>query len=244
MEHAIFEVLERYHLSEFPNAADLPEEDGEPLETSWHRAEINLLIDIIHQAWQGRQDFYVGGNMFIYFSPRQVRNQDYKGPDFFLVKNVDGSYSRPKWVVWEEGGRFPNVIVELLSPSTANEDLTTKKMLYERTFRTPEYFCYDPFDDQLWGWRLSLYGQYEALPFDEQGRLWSEELGAWVGVWDGEFLGEHARWLRFFDEAGNLLPTIAEAARARADEEHARAERAEAEAARLREELERLKKGV
>lgn len=62
MEHAIFEVLERYHISEFPNAAELPEEDGEPLESSWHRNEINLLIDILRQTWQGRKDFYVSGH--------------------------------------------------------------------------------------------------------------------------------------------------------------------------------------
>jgi hypothetical protein len=30
-----------------------------------------------------RQDYFVGGNMFIYYSRRQVRNRDFRGPDFF-----------------------------------------------------------------------------------------------------------------------------------------------------------------
>src|SRR5881296_1277934 len=49
--------------------------------------------------------------MFIYYSARQVRNRYYyKGPDFFVVRNVDGVKDRPCWIVWEEDGRFPNVI--------------------------------------------------------------------------------------------------------------------------------------
>jgi hypothetical protein len=28
--------------------------------------------------------------MFIYFSAEQVRSRDYRGPDFFVVKGVDG----------------------------------------------------------------------------------------------------------------------------------------------------------
>ena len=108
-------------------AMTLPTEDGEPLETSWHRSEINLLIEMIRVHWRGRRDFYAGGNMFIYYSLAQARNRDYRGPDFFVARGVDGSFSREAWVVWEEGGKYPDVIVELLSPSTAREDLTTKK---------------------------------------------------------------------------------------------------------------------
>jgi len=149
----IIEVIQRYEVPTIPEI-DLPEEDGEPLESNWHRAQINLLIDVVYQRWHDRQDFFAGGNMFIYYSARQIRQQDYKGPDFFLVKEIDGSYPRQQWVIWEEDGRFPNVIIELLSPTTANEDLGRKKHLYERNFRTPDYFCYDPYEDQLWGWRL------------------------------------------------------------------------------------------
>ena len=212
----------------FP-ALELPTEDGIPLESSWHRAQINLLIELLRFHWRDRTDFYVGGNMFIYYSLEQVRTHSYRGPDFFVVKGVDGSYSRGAWVVWEEGGRYPDVIVELLSPSTARIDKTVKKDLYERVFRTPEYFCYDPDSEELIGWRLSA-GRYRPLEPNERGWLWSEELELWLGKWQGEFQREQAVWLRFYDREGNLIPTEAEAARQRA-------EAAETELARLRERL-------
>jgi Uma2 family endonuclease len=224
------EAPQQYNITDFPDLDDLPEEDGEPLETNWHRAQMNLLIDVVTTRWRDRQDFFVGGNMFIYYSPEQARSRDYKGPDFFLVKNIDGSYSRNKWVAWVEGNRLPNVIVELLSPSTASEDLGRKKDLYERTFRTPDYFCYDPDEDYLWGWHLTKR-RYVPLEPNEQGRLWSAELDAWIGTWEGEYLHQQALWLRLFDATGELIPREGEA-------ERQRAEAAEAELARLRAELE------
>ena len=79
-----------------------------------------------------------------------------------MVLGVDGTCPRKAWVAWEEGGRYPNVIVELLSPSTAQEDKTVKKQLYEQTFRTPEYVCYDPDSQELIGWGMNA-GRYVPL---------------------------------------------------------------------------------
>ena len=53
-------------------------------------------------------------------------------------------------------------------------------------------------------------------------------------MWEGDYQGVKATWVRLFDDQGNLRPTAEEA-------ERDRAEAAEAEAARLREELARLK---
>ena len=243
-------------------AVNLPTEDGEPLESSWHRSEINLLIESIRMQWRGRQDYYAGGNMFIYFNLQQARRPSYRGPDFFVALNVDGSYPRGAWVVWLEGGKYPDVIVELLSPSTAHEDLTTKKDLYERIFRTPEYFCYDPDAHELRGWRLAN-SEYEEIKHNERGWLWSKQLGLWLGLWNGKYLEEYETWLRFYTKNGELVPTFGEFEQRRAEQEHRRAEqerqrvglehqrveqerqraeRAEAELARLRERLQ--KQGV
>ncbi len=218
-----------------PRGAELPTEDGIPMESPWHRAEINLLIDSLDQHWRGRTDYYCGGNMFIYFSLQQIRSQDYRGPDFFVVKNVEGTRPRGSWVIWEEDGRYPDLIIELLSPSTAHQDKTTKKHLYENVFHTPEYFWCDPDSQELFGWHLND-GQYEELAPDEHGRLWSKVLQLWLGSWEGEYLGHKALWLRYFDDDGKLIATSAEAEAARATVASARAKteaaRAEAEAAR------------
>src|SRR5260370_594035 len=140
----------------------LPETDGEPLESNWHRMAINFLIELA-QCWLfPRQDFFAGGNMFIYFSMERFRNRDYRAPDFFFVNKVSPDPMRRYWAVWEENNKYPNAIIELLSPSTAQEDLTTKKDLYEKTFRTPDYFCYDPDTERLSGWHL-VDQVYQAL---------------------------------------------------------------------------------
>ena len=123
-----FIAQEDWPAVEFPDISDLPTEDGVPLESPWHRDQINLLIDSLISAWGERDNYFVGGNMFIYFSKEQARNRDYRGPDFFVVKNVDGKLERGSWIVWDEGGRYPNVIIELLSPSTAELDKTVKRL--------------------------------------------------------------------------------------------------------------------
>jgi Uma2 family endonuclease len=215
---------------------DLPEEDGEPLESNWHRAEINVLIESTHQHRQGAKDFYAGGNMFIYYSMKQALSHDYRGPDFFVVLNVDGSYDRKSWVVWLEDGRYPNVIVELLSPRTRRTDETTKKKLYAETFRTPEYFYYDPDELVLQGFRLAN-NEYVDLPPNEHGRLWSAELNVWLGLWEGEYLGHRHMWLRFFMPEGELVPTKGEAEQQRAEVERQRADSAEEQLARYRAKL-------
>ena len=223
----IIEVVERYEVPEIP-ALDLPEEDGVPLETNWHRAQINLLIDIVTTRWRERTDYFVGGNMFIYYSSTQARNNDFRGPDFFAVLNVDGTIPRQGWVVWEENGRYPDVIVELMSPSTAQVNKVTKKEIYQQTFRTPDYFVYDPFDpNSLQGWHLDSDKGYQPITPNPQGWLWSQSLGLWVGTWQGQVEDDNAVWLRFYDEVGNvvLLPEEAQQQRADAEQQRADAER-------------------
>lgn len=212
---------------------DLIFDDGEPLESNRHRIAMNVLIRSLQQAWADRNDFFAGGNMFIYYSSAQVRNRDFRGPDFFAVLNVDGNNSRQGWVVWEENGRYPDVIVELMSPSTAAIDKGIKKDLYEQTFHTSDYFVYDPFDaNSLQGWHLDANQQYEVLTPNDRGWLWCQKLGLWLGTWEGTIDRETAIWLRFYDVAGNLVFLPEEAAVAQAQ---AAAERAARLEARLRE---------
>lgn len=228
---------------------DLPTEDGIPMESPWHRFAMNLLIELTHVHWHDRSDFYTGGNMFVYFSATQTRQYDYRGPDFFIVTDVDGQRPRDAWVVWEEDGRYPDLIIELLSPSTAQVDKTIKKTLYERTFHTAEYYCYDPSTQELFGWHLQQRNYVLQTP-DTHGRLWSDVLQLWIGPWEGALLHGQAVWLRFFTSDGQLVPTEAEAERQRTETERQRteaerqrAEAAEAELVRLRAQLAALEGG-
>lgn len=214
-ETEIIEIVERIEVPRVvlhPNL-DLPDTDGGALESAWQRDAMCLLIELVRWFWYGRTDFYVGGNMFIYFTTQQEKTGGFRGPDFFLVKNVDGTRKRRFWHLIVEDGRYPDLIIELLSPSTAENDLTVKKRVYEQTFRTPEYFCYDPATMKLHGWRLER-GHYQPIAADARGWMWSETLNLWLGSWEGEYQGVPDTWLRFYDANGHLVPTPIEAAKA------------------------------
>lgn len=196
---------------EFPSPpSNLIFDDGVPLESPRHRVAMNLLIRSAQQALRDRPDSFIGGNMFVYYSRNQAMNRDFRGPDFFVVLDVDGTKERQGWVTWEEDGRYPDVIVELLSPSTAEVDRTTKKALYERVFKTPDYFIFDPYaPTSLQGWRLQTGQGYQPLQSNPQGWLWCETLKLWLGLWEGTIDREppsgSCAWLRFYDMAGNLV---------------------------------------
>jgi Uma2 family endonuclease len=222
-----------------PLPFELVYDDGEPLETEWHTIQYPFLRQLIRQAMaeQGRTDFYTGGNMFVYYSLDQARAvseemkkglpwRAFRGPDIFWVGGVDPDRERRVWISWEEGGRLPDVIVELLSPSTARKDRTEKRDLYARVFRTAEYFLCDPDTGTLEGLRLAERF-YQPIPPDENGRFWSEQLGVFFGLWHGAVEEKKGDWVRLFRPDGSLVPTEAEAERQRADA-------AEAELARLR----------
>ncbi|KOR38332.1 MULTISPECIES: Uma2 family endonuclease [Planktothricoides] len=207
---------------------DLIFDDGKPLETNRHRTAMNALIRSLEYAWRDRNDFFTGGNMFMYYSSAQARNRDFRGPDFFAVLNIDGSYSREGWVVWEENGRYPDAIVELMSNSTAYIDKVEKKQLYEQVFRTPDYFVYHPFDpNSLQGWHLDSGQKYQPLVPNERGWLWSETLGLWLGTWEGTIQRQSSIWLRFYDPEGNLVLLPEEAAEQKLSEAEQKASQAE-----------------
>jgi len=242
---------------------NLPDSDGEPMENEREYFQIVLLYEALEQYWRGRRDFYMGGNMFVYYSPEQAHEilaeeadparprRAFRGPDLFIVLDVDGSFRRQKWVVWDEGGRYPDVIFEFLSPSTRRIDQTTKKTLYEQTFKTREYYWYDPFDPrEFQGWRLDSDNGYQAMTPDARGWIWSPALQLWIGRWEGTYRRDQTTWLRFYDPEDRLVMTsgeIAEIALQQAEMTKQWAEAAEqraaaeAELARLQAELARLR---
>jgi Uma2 family endonuclease len=212
------------------------------METIQHLMQMLALIATLRYFWRDRSDYFVGGNLTVYFSPRQKKSEDFRGPDFFVVLGVDGQAKRSSWVVWEEGGKYPNLILEILSESTKKIDRGEKKAVYQDIFRTPEYFLFDPETGALEGFRLAG-GRYQVMEPSRAGYLWSEQLELFLGVIERE--------VRFFAADGNLVLKPEEDAeqlrqraeqeqrradreQRRADREQRRAESAEAEAAALR----------
>ena len=214
--------------------------DEPPLESYRHLKQLILLLTCLERLWQDRQDFFAGGNMSIYYSTRQLKSEDVRGPDFFVVLDTERK-ERKSWVVWAEDGKYPNFILEILSDTTAKNDRGLKKQLYQDVFRTPNYFWFDPYSLEFAGFKL-IYRRYEEIVPNEQGWRWSDELQLYLGI-----MGEQ---LRFFTSSGELVPTPEEAealssaqaenAEARAEVERQRADDAEAQAESLLQRLQGL----
>ena len=201
--------------------------DEPPLESDLHREQIELLIRLIKWWWRERQDFYATGNLTIYFSPNQKKSQDFRGPDFFVVLDTEKK-DRKSWVVWQEDGKYPNAIVELLSDSTAVVDRGLKKQIYQNTFRTPDYFWFHPVTLEFQGFHI-LDGQYHDLIPTPEGWLWSQQLDMYLGVVE--------RKLRFFTPDGQLVLLPEEEANQQLQQAHQQIEQERQKAARLAERL-------
>ncbi len=189
-----------------------------------------MLIRILKLWWRERQDFYASGNLTIYYSPNQKKSEKFRGPDFFVVLGTQKK-DRKSWIVWQEDGKYPNVIVEILSSSTTAVDKGLKKQVYQDTFRTPDYFWFHPVTMEFQGFHL-VDGKYQEIQVTTDGRLWSQQLELYLGVYEGK--------LRFFTTENQLILSseeLAEQERLRAEQAEERAEQAEQEIARLREAL-------
>ncbi len=177
--------------------------DEPPLESNLHLTQIILLIKCLEWLWQDREDYLATGNLTIYYSPNQKKSEYFRGPDFFVVLGTTRNQNRKSWVVWQEEGKYPNVIIEILSENTAKTDREEKKEIYQNTFRTPDYFWFDPYSLEFEGSTL-IRGKYQPIEPNQQGWLWSEELGLYLGI--------YADKLRYFSPRGQLIPTPEEAA--------------------------------
>ncbi len=225
-----------------PRGEDLPSDDGEPLETKRHRDQMNLLIDSLNEGWSDRHDFFVGGNMFLYYSETQSKKYEYRGPDVFVVLDDTDDRERRSWVVWEEGGRAPNVIVEITSETTEHIDRGPKMRIYGALLRVPFYAIFDPFSGVLDAFRFDAdHNRYTPIAKDARGYVRCEPLDLWMGVVPA-YLAHYrveAPWLRWIDGAGEPLPLSSERAAREAERAAREAERAAREAERAAREAER-----
>ncbi|MBW4553697.1 MAG: Uma2 family endonuclease [Aphanocapsa sp. GSE-SYN-MK-11-07L] len=208
--------------------------DEPPLETDWHREQIDLLIRLLKYWWRDRPDFYISGNLTVYYNEQQLKQRDFRGPDVFVVLGTekrDGLRPtvghRRSWTIWSEGGKYPNLVIELLSSSTATIDRGKKKDLYQDVWRVPNYFWFHPETLEFAGFDL-VNSQYQAITPTEAGWLWSDQLELYLGIYE--------RQLRWFSTEGQLIPLPEEAERLAKEQ----AQQAEQQAKQRAERLEEL----
>jgi len=124
------------------------------------------------------------------------------------------------------------IVMEFLSETETGEYSVRptypygKLYFYERILGVPTYAIFDPYELRLEVLRLQE-GEYVLQEPTAEGRYWIPELELFLGIWYGERLGSRTHWLRWWDEAGNLLLWSAEQVeqeRLRAEQERLRAE--------------------
>jgi len=165
-----------------------------------------------------------------------------KAPDWVYVPSVLPAESRRDRKSYTPNleGEIPTIVMEFLSETDGGEYSIKrtfppgKCFFYEQILQVPTYIIFDPETGLLEVYRLQN-GKYELEFPDAAGRHWMADLGLYLGTWLGEKEQRSGYWLRWWDEAGNLLlwgveELAAERERAlreceRADRERERAER-------------------
>lgn len=198
-----------------------PESDGQPMgETDLHRNWMIRIYDLLAYRYR-QQRVYVGSDLLVYYEEGEPSR--FVVPDDFVVFDCEPG-DRRVFKIWEEG-RTPNVVFEVTSLSTRNEDTAHKPDLYAR-IGVQELFLYDPtreyLSTPLQGFRLAQDTLQHIEP-NESGALESEQLSVLLSLQEG-CLVMHDR------QSGDELSTAQEAA-------ELRAEAAEEEVRRLREQL-------
>jgi hypothetical protein len=188
--------------------------------------------------------------LFIYFEEANPKAS--VAPDVFVILGVQ-QRRRRTYRAWQEGGRLPDVVIELTSTKTHAADETSKPALYAR-LGVREYFLFDPFGEhlqpRLQGFQLvdQVYQPMREYPLrsailglelreeDNTLRLYNPLTGERLPTSDEEVLARRAANAARAIAEERLLAAAAarRQAEARAAEQAARAETAEAEVARLR----------
>jgi Uma2 family endonuclease len=157
-----------------------------------------------------------------------------KAPDWLFVSKaypVGAGIVRRSYTPHLEGNPVA-VVIEFLSDTETGEYSSRptypygKLYYYEHILKVPTYVTFDPAIPLLEVRRLQN-DQYELQTAGEMQRFWIPELSLSLGLWHGERLGITTHWLRWWDEAGNLLLWSAEKAeqeRQQAEQERQRAE--------------------
>jgi len=220
---------------------DLPSENVEDpgLSDEFHIWQPELLSATFRPPQWDPGAIFTATDLHLYYDPHHPLW--YKRPDWFAVLGADRLYRgqelRLSYVMWQEGVR-PTIAVELLSPSTMQEDQgqkpqarlplglgsgngspraqpPSKWQVYEQILAIPYYVLFDRRTDDLQIFTL-IQGVYQPVAL-AQPRYWMEEIGLGLGLWEGSYGGVNRQWLRWFDAQGSWLPTEAEQQQQRAE---------------------------
>jgi hypothetical protein len=193
---------------QIPDAFDLDTDDN-----IFGERQRSLLVSTLYTSWTPMRDgtarpYLALSKVGIFASPSRPPVV----PDVLLSMDVDPptdpmSREAVAYVVWEFG-KFPDVVIEVVANRRGLE-LSDKRKRYD-FHRIPNYVVFDPFH-AVSATTLQVFqrGRDSVIP---DGILYIEGVGLGLTLWQGEYLGMTATWLRWVDPHGRILPTSAERA--------------------------------
>ncbi len=211
-----------------PNIDNLVIEDGKPVENIFTEKQQRLLVEPLYSSWPGPGEgggpFLAVANVGLFFAPAQPP----LSPDIMvsLGVRVADDLSRKEnrsYLVWVVG-QPPDLVIEIVSDRRGGE--ASHKMRDYARIGVSYYIIYDP-SERLGAGVVRAF-QRRGGVYEPVGHEWLPEPGLGLTLWQGPFEGYEARWLRWCDRQGQVIPTGQERAdqeRQRADQERQRAER-------------------
>ncbi|MBC8122353.1 MAG: Uma2 family endonuclease [Gemmatimonadaceae bacterium] len=230
-----------------PSSEELLDSDETPVDNELQNLVPNLLEEILSVIWEERLDWYFATDMGIYHAPGQPAIV----PDGFLSLGVERFISeegRLSYVLWEEDGIPPILVIEIVS-RTYRGEYEQKQQEYAR-LGALYYVIYNPRRRRKRR-PLEVYQLIEGAYVLRSGEpVWMEEIGLGIGRGRGKYRGRLREWLYWYDRTGTRLLTTEEIAQQRqhqADQEQQRADqeqqRADQEQQRADQERQRADQG-
>jgi Uma2 family endonuclease len=190
-----------------PNYDKIVIEDGAPVESIFAEKQYSLLTDTLRANWPGPGEgrpFQVFANVGLFVSPT-----DRVAPDVMLSVDVrpgdPTQREHNSYFIWVFG-KPPDVVIELVSDRRGDED--QHKLRFYARAGVPIYAIFDP-RERLGQGALRVFGLHEGV-YQPREPNWFPPVNLGLTVWEGEYDGMTARWLRWCVRDGLLIPTPAE----------------------------------
>jgi Uma2 family endonuclease len=211
-----------------PDAVVYPDSDGKPMaENTLQYQWIVMIRENIARLFHDRPDVFVAADNLIY--PVRGDATTCTAPDVYVAFGRPPGH-RGSYKVWEEGGIFPQVIFEVLSPSNTAREMGAKRDFYQR-HGAEEYYVIDPDAPGVDEARVRRGRRLREV--DDLDTFVSPRLGIRFDTRGPELVLYRPDGERFrsFVELGDLLEEERELARQQKRLAEAEKQRADAEAA-------------
>lgn len=137
-----------------------------------------------------------------------------KAPDWFYVRSIlptnPPNKNRRSYTPNLEG-EIPAIVMEFLSESEGGEYSIKSKyppgkwFYYEQILKVPIYAIFEPDAGWVEVYQLDSSGRYQLQQPDANNRYSIPGIGLFLGVWQGTKSNRSGYWLRWWDEAGQML---------------------------------------